>query len=92
MPPYFAYAAERNRQQRPTLAQTLPPRPGATLGVSGNPIGRRRPGLPIFDSRLWMATDKIFLGIVYLGMLGLITDRFCRYMIVRFAYQYRPIE
>ena len=49
-------------------------------------------GFRIFDSRLWMATDKIFLGIVYLGMLGLITDRFFRYMIVRFAYQYRPIE
>jgi hypothetical protein len=27
-----------------------------------------------------------------LGMLGLITDRFFRYLIVRFAHQYGPIE
>jgi hypothetical protein len=39
-----------------------------------------------------MATDKILIGIVCLGMLGLITDRFFRYMIARFAYQYGPIE
>jgi NitT/TauT family transport system permease protein len=49
-------------------------------------------GFLIFNSRLWMATDKIFIGIVCLGMLGLITDRFFRYMIVRFAHQYGPIE
>jgi NitT/TauT family transport system permease protein len=49
-------------------------------------------GFLIFNSRLWMATDKIFIGIVCLGMLGLITDRFFRYLIVRFAYQYGPIE
>ena len=49
-------------------------------------------GYLIFNSRLWMATDKIFIGIVCLGMLGLITDRFFRYLIVRFAHQYGPIE
>ena len=49
-------------------------------------------GYLIFDSRLWMATDKIFIGIVCLGALGLITDRFFRYLIVRFAHQYGPIE
>ena len=27
-----------------------------------------------------------------LGVLGLITDRFLRYMIIRFAHQYGPIE
>jgi NitT/TauT family transport system permease protein len=49
-------------------------------------------GYLIFNSRLWMATDKIFIGIVCLGMLGLMTDRFFRYLIVRFAHQYGPIE
>src|SRR5437762_9325134 len=49
-------------------------------------------GFLIFNSRLWMATDKIFIGIVCLGALGLITDRFFRYLIVRFAHQYGPIE
>ena len=49
-------------------------------------------GYLIFNSRLWMATDKIFIGIVCLGILGLITDRFFRYLIVRFAHQYGPIE
>ena len=42
-----------------------------------------RPGYLIFKSRLRMATDKIFIGIVCLGALGLATDR--SYVIVRFA-------
>jgi hydroxyacylglutathione hydrolase len=46
MPPYCVYAAGDCARPRPTLARTLPPRPGTTLGVSGNSIGRRRPGLP----------------------------------------------
>ena len=49
-------------------------------------------GYLIFNSRLWMATDKIFIGIVCLGTLGLITDRLFRYLVVRFAHQYGPIE
>jgi NitT/TauT family transport system permease protein len=49
-------------------------------------------GYLIFNSRLWMATDKIFIGIVCLGALGLTTDRLFRYLIVRFAHQYGPIE
>src|SRR6476659_7092428 len=49
-------------------------------------------GYLIFNSRLWMATDKIFIGIVCLGALRLITDRLFRYLIVRFAHQYGPIE
>jgi ABC-type nitrate/sulfonate/bicarbonate transport system permease component len=39
-----------------------------------------------------MATDKIFIGIVCLGVLGLLTDRFFRFLVVRFAHQYGPIE
>ena len=49
-------------------------------------------GYLIFNSRLWMATDKIFIGIVCLGALGLVTDRFFRYLVLRFAHQYGPIE
>ncbi len=49
-------------------------------------------GYLIFNSRLWMATDRIFIGIVCLGTLGLITDRFFRWLVIRFAYQYGPIE
>jgi NitT/TauT family transport system permease protein len=49
-------------------------------------------GYLIFNSRLWMATDKIFIGIVCLGALGLATDRLFRYLIIRFAHQYGPIE
>ena len=49
-------------------------------------------GYLIFNSRLWMATDKIFVGIVCLGALGLVTDRFFRYLVIRFAHQYGPIE
>ena len=39
----------------------------------------------MFDSRLWMTTDKVFIDIVCLGVLGLITDRFFRFFVVRFA-------
>jgi ABC-type nitrate/sulfonate/bicarbonate transport system permease component len=49
-------------------------------------------GYLIFNSRLWMATDKIFIGIVCLGILGLLTDRFFRFLVMRFAHQYGPIE
>jgi len=49
-------------------------------------------GYLIFNSRLWMATDRIFIGIVCLGTLGLVADRFFRYLVVRFAHQYGPIE
>jgi len=49
-------------------------------------------GYLIFNSRLWMATDKIFIGIVCLGTLGLVTDQFFRYLVLRFAHQYGPIE
>lgn len=49
-------------------------------------------GYLIFNSRLWMATDAIFLAIVVLGLLGFLTDHFFRLMIRRFAGQYGPIE
>jgi len=49
-------------------------------------------GFLIFNSRLWMATDIIFLAIVLLGVLGFTTDRTFRILISRFARQYGPIE
>ena len=49
-------------------------------------------GFLIFNSRLWMATDIIFLAIVLLGVLGFTTDRIFRILIRRFARQYGPIE
>jgi NitT/TauT family transport system permease protein len=49
-------------------------------------------GYLIFNSRLWMATDRIFVGIVCLGILGILTDRLFRYLIVRFVHQYGPAE
>ncbi len=32
-------------------------------------------GFLIFSSRLWMAMDRIFAGIVILGVCGLLADR-----------------
>jgi NitT/TauT family transport system permease protein len=49
-------------------------------------------GYLIFNSRLWMATDQIFIGIVSLGALGLLTDWIFRWLIVRYANHYGPIE
>jgi NitT/TauT family transport system permease protein len=45
-------------------------------------------GYLIFNSRLWMSTDIIFLSIVLLGALGLATDRIFRMLIRRFAHRY----
>jgi hypothetical protein len=67
MPPYCVYAAGDCARPRPTLARTLPPRPGTTLGYQATQSADAGLGFLIFDSRLWMATDKIFIGIVYLG-------------------------
>ena len=49
-------------------------------------------GFLIFNSRLWMATDVIFVVILVLGILGFGTDMLFRWAIRRFAYQYGPIE
>jgi len=49
-------------------------------------------GYLIFNSRLWMATDRIFVGIVCLGILGILTDLAFRYCIKRFVHQYGPVE
>jgi ABC-type nitrate/sulfonate/bicarbonate transport system permease component len=45
-------------------------------------------GFLIFNSRLWMATDHIFVGIICLGVLGVLTDRIFRVLIWRYAGHY----
>ena len=47
-------------------------------------------GFLIYNSRLWMATDTIFVSIAVLGFLGLSADRIFRALIYRFAHQYGP--
>lgn len=49
-------------------------------------------GFLIFNSRLWMATDKIFVAIICLGALGMAADRIFRMLIRRFAHQYGTAE
>ena len=49
-------------------------------------------GYLIFSSRLWMATDQIFIGIVSLGVLGILADWIFRQLIVRYASHYGPVE
>ncbi|MCZ7560658.1 MAG: ABC transporter permease [Burkholderiaceae bacterium] len=47
-------------------------------------------GFLIYNSRLWMATDHIFVGIICLGALGVLADRVFRFLITRFAHHYGP--
>ena len=49
-------------------------------------------GFLIFNSRLWMATDAIFVAILVLGALGFTTDWLFRLAIRRFARQFGPVE
>lgn len=49
-------------------------------------------GYLIHSSRLWMATEVIFLGVVLLGVLGYLTDLLFRVLIKRWAGQYGPVE
>lgn len=48
-------------------------------------------GYLIYDARLWMATDTIFLGILILGFLGLGTDILFRWLIKRFGRRYGAV-
>jgi NitT/TauT family transport system permease protein len=47
-------------------------------------------GYLIINSRLWMATDRIFVGILALGCLGYATDKVFDLLIKRFAWRYNP--
>lgn len=45
-------------------------------------------GFMIFNARLFMLTDRIFLGIILLGILGMIIDKVFRLLIQKFAGRY----
>ncbi len=47
-------------------------------------------GFLIFSSRLYMQTDAIFVAIVTLGLLGFVTDRLMRRLVVLVAKRYTP--
>ena len=47
-------------------------------------------GFLIFSSRNFMQTDAIFVGIISLGILGFLTDRVMRFLIVTFGKRYSP--
>lgn len=49
-------------------------------------------GFLIFNSRLYMATDTIFLAIIVLGAMGFLVDRLFRISIRRFSGQFGPVE
>lgn len=49
-------------------------------------------GYLIFNARLWMATDQIFIGIFFLGVLGILTDWVFRVLIRRYVSHYGSIE
>jgi NitT/TauT family transport system permease protein len=46
-------------------------------------------GFLIFNSRQWMETDAIFVGMFTLGVLGLLTDRVMQALIARFLWRFR---
>jgi len=47
-------------------------------------------GFLIFSSRNYMQTDAIFVGVISLGILGFLTDRVMRFLIVTFGTRYAP--
>lgn len=48
-------------------------------------------GKMIWDARLFMLVDQIFVALVTLGLLGFITDRLFRWAIYAFAGRYAPV-
>jgi NitT/TauT family transport system permease protein len=47
-------------------------------------------GFVIFNSRLFMKTDAIFVAIIALGFLGFLTDRVFRFVIGKFFSRFAP--
>jgi NitT/TauT family transport system permease protein len=63
-----------------------------TAVVSAEMISANRGlGYLIYDSRLWMATDTIFLSILILGFFGLGADILFREVIKRFARRFGAV-
>lgn len=48
-------------------------------------------GKMLWDSRLYMLVDDIFVALVSLGLLGFVIDRLFRWAIFRFAGRYSPV-
>ena len=48
-------------------------------------------GKMIWDARLYMLIDQIFVALVLLGLLGFTTDRLFRWGIYAFAGRYSPV-
>ncbi len=48
-------------------------------------------GKMIWDARLFMLVDQIFVALVLLGLLGFITDRLFRWAIYAFAGRFSPV-
>jgi ABC-type nitrate/sulfonate/bicarbonate transport system permease component len=49
-------------------------------------------GKMIWDSRLYMLVDQIFVALLTLGLLGFVTDRLFRWAIHRFAGRFSPVS
>ena len=48
-------------------------------------------GKMLWDSRLYMLVDDIFVALVSLGLLGFVIDRLFRWAIFAFAGRYSPV-
>ena len=48
-------------------------------------------GKMIWDSRMYMLVDQIFVALLVLGMLGFVTDRLFRWGIYAFAGRFSPV-
>ena len=59
----------------------------AELVAANNGLGRM-----IWDSRMYMLVDQIFVALVVLGLLGFATDRVFRWMIYTFAGRFSPVS
>ena len=58
----------------------------AELVAANNVLGRM-----IWDSRMYMLVDQIFVALLVLGMLGFTTDRLFRWGIYAFAGRFSPV-
>ena len=45
-------------------------------------------GFLIINARLWMAMDEAFIGVIFIALLGLLSDRLMGFLIARFAGRY----
>jgi NitT/TauT family transport system permease protein len=48
-------------------------------------------GAAIWNARMLMLVEEIFVALVTLGLLGFVTDRLFRWAIFKFARRYSPV-